>query len=425
MKVIILAAGQGTRLRPLTNEKPKCMVEANKKSLIMRQLSSIKACNIKEEDIYIICGYRDEVLKDFLKDTKINFVKNEEYESTNMVFSLMCAREVFEKNDDVVVSYGDIIYTKEVFSKLITSEDDISVISDKGWYNYWKLRCDNPLDDAETFIMDKDNYILELGQKTNDINKVHSQYIGLMRFKGEGIKKLLKVCDKAQELSNDGKSLWRTDRTYRKMYMTDLLQGIIDEGNKVKSVIINRGWFEVDCVDDLKIVEKSMMQKGKVYWLTGLSGAGKTTIGKELFVNLKSKKDNVIFLDGDELREVFDCKEYDFDSRKNIAYKYSRLCQMLSNQGMDVVICTISMFNDVRAWNRNNIENYVEVYIKVDKDVLIKRNQKNLYSSVLDNKINSVMGMDIKFEEPISPDLIINNNNLEPVNKAVSKILEC
>lgn len=144
-----------------------------------------------------------------------------------------------------------------------------------------------------------------------------------------------------------------------------------------------------------------------------------------MFVNLKSKKDNVIFLDGDELREVFDCKEYDFDSRKNIAYKYSRLCQMLSNQGMDVVICTISMFNDVRAWNRNNIENYVEVYIKVDKDVLIKRNQKNLYSSVLDNKINSVMGMDIKFEEPISPDLIINNNNLEPVNKAVSKILEC
>ena len=258
MKTIILAAGQGTRLRPLTDDRPKCMVEVNGRSIIERQLDTMHSCGIADEDITIIAGYRGDVLQEKFKDAGINVIINRDYETTNMVCSLMCARKLMEQHDDILISYGDIIYNEAVLTKILDSEANSSVIVDDGWYSYWSERCENPLDDAETLMFDKDDYLLEIGQKTTDLNKVQSQYIGLMRFKGEGLKLMLALAKEAQERSEKGIALWRTTRTYRKMYMTDLLQGLIDEGNKLKAIHIERGWFEIDDCDDLKIVETKL-----------------------------------------------------------------------------------------------------------------------------------------------------------------------
>lgn len=258
MKVIILAAGQGTRLRPLTNEIPKCMVKLNSKSLIERQLESIKICGVSEQDIYILTGYKEEKLHALFKDTDIHFISNPEYENTNMVCTLMCAKEVFEKEDDIIVSYGDIVYTPDVFSKILESKEEISVIVDNGWFGYWSKRCDDPLSDAETLVKNKEGYLMEIGQKTQDINMVQAQYIGLMRYRGKGVKKVLDVCKEAKRRSESGIALWRTNRTYEKMYMTDMLQGLIDEGNKLKAVEISRGWYEVDCESDLRLAESEL-----------------------------------------------------------------------------------------------------------------------------------------------------------------------
>ena len=132
MRIIILAAGQGTRLRPLTDDRPKCMVEVNGTSIIERQLNTMHACGIKDENITIVCGYCSDILKDRFKDTKIHFIVNEQYDSTNMVFSLMCAREMMESEEDIIISYGDIIYDKSVFDKILKAQDDMSVIVDDG-----------------------------------------------------------------------------------------------------------------------------------------------------------------------------------------------------------------------------------------------------------------------------------------------------
>jgi choline kinase len=258
MKVIILAAGQGTRLRPLTDDRPKCMVEVNGRSIIERQLDTMHCCGIKDEDITIVTGYRSDVLINRFKDTKINFIVNKEYETTNMVCSLMCARSLMEKEDDIIISYGDIIYSENVFEKILNANDDMSVIVDDGWYEYWSERCENPLDDAETLMFDKDSYLTEIGQKTTELSKVQSQYIGLMRFKGQGLKNVLNLATEAKRRSDNSVPLWRTTRNYNKMYMTDLLQGLIDEGNKLRAVHIQRGWFEIDDSDDLKLVESKI-----------------------------------------------------------------------------------------------------------------------------------------------------------------------
>lgn len=256
MKVIILAAGQGSRLRPLTDSRPKCMVEINGKSIVGRQIETMYACGIKEEDITIIAGYRSDVLKAQFADTAVRFIVNDAYETTNMVCSLMCAKGILETEDDVIISYGDIVYDEKVLRSILASEDRMAVAVDDGWYAYWAERSDNPLDDAETLKFDRDNYLTEIGLKTDELADIQAQYIGLMRFRGKGLKAVLGLCEEAKQRSDRGERLWRTERTYEKMYMTDLLQGLIDEGNRLRAVHIDRGWFEVDNPEDLKVAEK-------------------------------------------------------------------------------------------------------------------------------------------------------------------------
>ena len=160
---------------------------------------------------------------------------------------------------------------------------------------------------------------------------------------------------------------------------------------------------------------------GTVYWITGLSGAGKTTVGELLYEKIHMKKDNVVLLDGDELRKIFRCYDYSDEGRKKLAFKYSELCFFLSNQGIDVIICTISMYDDVRKWNRENIRKYKEIYLKVPIEVLIKRNQKGLY--IMESKEN-VVGLNSIFEEPKNPDIILVNDGTNSPKYIIKKILD-
>ena len=234
------------------------MVEVNGRSIIERQLDTMHACGIKDEDITIISGYCNNVLKKKFEGTNIHFIVNEQYETTNMVCSLMCAKSLMEAEDDIIISYGDIIYNEAVFKKILDVKDEMSVIVDDGWYEYWSERFENPLDDAETLMFDAEDYLTEIGQKTTKLAKVQSRYIGLMRFKGKGLKAMLSLSEEAKRRSDKGETLWRTTRNYAKMYMTDLLQGLIDEGNKLRAVHIQREWFEIDDCDDLKVVESKI-----------------------------------------------------------------------------------------------------------------------------------------------------------------------
>lgn len=167
--------------------------------------------------------------------------------------------------------------------------------------------------------------------------------------------------------------------------------------------------------------------KGELYWITGLSGAGKTTIGNALYYNFKErKKENVIILDGDVIKEIF-CygREvgYTGSDRKLRAYQYSKLCKLLVDQGMTVICCTIAMFEEVRRWNRENISNYFEIYLKVPLGVLIQRNQKNIYSDQKKGVMNNVAGLDVEIEEPKNPDLILKNDGSISIDECIQAIV--
>lgn len=164
---------------------------------------------------------------------------------------------------------------------------------------------------------------------------------------------------------------------------------------------------------------------GQVYWITGLSGAGKTTIGKLLYERIKGQEKNTVFLDGDMMRWVFgNDAGYSKEERYKCAMRYSRLCHMLQQQGMNVICCTISMFDDVRNWNRENIVNYREVYVKVTMETLRKRDQKGLYSGTYAGEEGEVSGIQIMAEEPRTPDLILRNDGEETPERQVEKIVD-
>ena len=162
---------------------------------------------------------------------------------------------------------------------------------------------------------------------------------------------------------------------------------------------------------------------GTVYWITGLSGAGKTTIGKLFYNFLKEQYPNTVFFDGDTLRKVFgDDLGYTEEERRKCAMRYSRLCAMLEEQGMNVVCCTISMFDSVRQWNRENIPGYREIYVRVSMDTLRTRDQKGLYSGITSETEKDVAGIHFQVEMPKNPDLILDNDGEITPEEQVERI---
>lgn len=241
MRTIIVAAGQGSRLQPLTNNKPKCLVEINSKPLLEYQLDTLKSCNIT--DISIIGGHCANQLKSY----PLKLFVNEDYKSTNMVYSLFTAEEIISPDQDLIISYGDIIYNSEILTKLIEFESDVSVVVDTDWRQYWQSRMDHPLEDAETLKLSSSHSITEIGLPAKTYSDVDAQYIGLIKIKARKITELKKLW---HSLVNETGSLKFSPRT---MYMTELLQYLIKLGWDVKAVKIAAGWAEVDTVSDLGV----------------------------------------------------------------------------------------------------------------------------------------------------------------------------
>ena len=191
MRVIILAAGFGQRLRPLTDDKPKAMVKFRGQTILQRQIDLFKSFGLSS--VVIVGGHGFNALR----DNGCKLVKNIEYAKTNMVYSLLCAREYLD--DDLIVSYGDIVYEPSILKTLIQSDHEISVAVDVNWRPYWEQRFDCPLSDAETLKLGKDDELLEIGNEPQGYEDIQAQFMGLMKFKKEGVTNILEICDRVKK----------------------------------------------------------------------------------------------------------------------------------------------------------------------------------------------------------------------------------
>ena len=162
----------------------------------------------------------------------------------------------------------------------------------------------------------------------------------------------------------------------------------------------------------------------KCYWITGLSASGKTTISTMLVESLRLSENKVILLDGDELRRVLADKAYTREERIALGMRYSRLCQLIVSQNIDVVIAVIGLFKEIHEWNRVNIPGYTEIFLEVPLSELKKRDPKGLYTKYKNGEIKNVAGIDLKVDYPENPDICIKWTDGQSIESIFKELKE-
>lgn len=153
-------------------------------------------------------------------------------------------------------------------------------------------------------------------------------------------------------------------------------------------------------------MKKIDKKKGILFWITGLPGAGKTTIGNLIKNEIEKSYGPTLVVSGDDLRKIFSLQGYDEISRNKIAYKYVNFAKLITNKKINLIFATVCMFDHMRDWNRKNIKNYCEIYIEANIKKIIKMKKKKLYMKIDKN----IIGINIKPQLPKKPDIIIKNN---------------
>lgn len=248
MKVIILAAGKGTRLAPFTDDLPKCLIKLFDKSLLEMQIDNFKDCRIN--DIIIVTGYKNEkiIFPGIKKE------KNENFSSTGMNESLFCVKN--ELNDSIIVSYSDIIYDKNIIKQLIEFKGDIGIAVRTKWKENYNNRDLHPISEAENVLFENEK-ILKI--KKNIIEKKEKQeigeFLGLMKISKNGCRILLETYSNLKK-THIGK--FHSSKSLETAYLTDMIQEMINLNNKVEIIHTEGKWFEVDTMQDVNNVREKI-----------------------------------------------------------------------------------------------------------------------------------------------------------------------
>ncbi len=160
--------------------------------------------------------------------------------------------------------------------------------------------------------------------------------------------------------------------------------------------------------------------KGILFWVTGLSGSGKTTIAKQIKPYIEKKYGPTILINGDDMRKILKLNKYDKNSRLDNGKKFTKLCKLITNQKINVIFSVVGLFHSLHSWNRKNIENYCEIFLKTSIKKIIKTKKKRIYYT----HKKDIVGLDIKPEFPKKPDIVINNSFQQKINQISKKIIQ-
>ncbi|MFJ2713495.1 NTP transferase domain-containing protein [Pseudomonas sp. NPDC087346] len=236
MKAIILAAGRGSRLGSLTDQRPKALVEFNKTPLIERTVRTLRAAGISE--IGIVAGYRSDMLESYADRLFINPL----WSTTGIRQSLSAAAEWLD-SQPCVVSYGDIFYSPTLVRDLMQKDENIDLGYDPQAVRLWQQRFDNPLDDMERFIIDNGR-ICQIGHRAESLEQIQGQYMGLFKLTPTGWRALN---EQLQGLSTEQRD---------QVDMTSLFSRAIEAGVRVGGTPTNEPWGEIDCPSDVLLYER-------------------------------------------------------------------------------------------------------------------------------------------------------------------------
>ncbi|WP_375202115.1 phosphocholine cytidylyltransferase family protein [Hyphococcus sp.] len=242
-KVVILCAGQGTRLRPLTDSIPKGMVPLLGKPMLFHQLEAIEAAGV--EDVSLVTGYAAETLE----GVGTHHFHNERFADTNMVVSLFCASPLFDGTENLIIAYSDIVYEPRILEALIAAPGPLATVIDRNWLALWRERMPDPLADAESLKLNPDGTLLEIGQRAASLADIEGQYIGLTKVSPAAQRNVLAFYD------NLDRNAQYAGRSFDQMFMTEFLTRLIAAGFPIHAAAVESGWLETDTLEDLQKYE--------------------------------------------------------------------------------------------------------------------------------------------------------------------------
>jgi choline kinase len=248
VKPVIIGAGRGRRLKHLTDEIPKTLVPVLGRPMLESILEAYAKSGFAREQILFICGYRNEVIR--ARYPEFSYVVNEDWENNNILLSLVTARE--HLGGGFVSTYSDIVYRPEAVALAVASAHDITLVCDTDWRQRYVGRSEHPETDAEKLIADGDR-VVELSRRIAS-ERATGEFIGVMKLSARGAERFLAAFDEA-ERDYASAPEFREGRSFKKAYLIDLLQHMLERGEPIHCAPMHGGYMEIDTTEDAAMAE--------------------------------------------------------------------------------------------------------------------------------------------------------------------------
>ncbi len=250
MKGIVIAAGRGIRMRPLSEERPKCMLDFAGRPLLHHTMEVMRGAGC--EDIVVILGHLAERVD---VDGAVT-VTNDEYASNNILHSLMMAREHLD--GPVICTYSDIWVEPDIYRRLLATPGDVVLAVDRDWRAYYEGRSEHPEDEAENVHFDADGRVLRTGKHLGHEaggGIASGEFLGLWRMSAAGARRFRDTFAEIDARLDRDQPFQRAAK-WRIAYITDMVQELVDRGEPVAAAVVERGWAEFDTLQDYERLER-------------------------------------------------------------------------------------------------------------------------------------------------------------------------
>ena len=244
MKVIIIAAGKGKRISNEFKEIPKALIPINGQSIFEKQKHVFENNNISE--FIVITGPKNK-----FKDKEIKIVQDFENQNHDILGSLIVAKQFL--NDDLIISYSDIIFEQKIIEQILETPGDIVIAVDMNWKKAYEGRTEHTIEEAENVLLDNKNKILEIRKNIPEKNELVGEFLGIIKMTKNGSKKFL---DKIENLQKSDIENFHNAKSLEKGYLTDMIQELIDCSFVITPAFISGKWCEIDTKQDLERAEK-------------------------------------------------------------------------------------------------------------------------------------------------------------------------
>ncbi len=232
MRALILAAGVASRLRPLTNDTPKCLLPVGDRSILERTVDNLIANGIR--DLVVVTGYLADHVRTFLAgsfpDLRVTFVHNSRFEATNNIYSLWLAKSAVV-GDEMLLLDSDILFDRRIVALLLTAP----------YVNALALRTDRRLGAEEIKVLTGSGvWVREIGKEV-DPSRAAGESIGIERFSQESVSRLYRLLDRM--VGKDGQE---------NLFYEAAFQRLIQEGDRIAAVDVGPlRCIEIDTPEDL------------------------------------------------------------------------------------------------------------------------------------------------------------------------------